>query len=109
MNSLHAMPARRLAFGVSRLSIRHAQIYHSQTRLATNAAASAVAKTEEIAGKPEEKEKTREERWAEEGKVHGHTPYHGEKIWIHNHTYDGHILYSFTRTIDVSSHLRYGW
>ncbi|KAK0622876.1 transcriptional regulation of mitochondrial recombination-domain-containing protein [Immersiella caudata] len=109
MNSLHAMPARRLAFGVSRLSIRHAQIYHSQTRLATTAASPATAvkaKTEEVAVKPEEKEKTRAERWAEEGRVHFHTPYHGEKIWIHNHTYDGHILYSFTRTIDVNKAYR---
>jgi hypothetical protein len=47
------------------------------------------------------REKTRAERDAEEGRVHGHLPDHGQKIWIHNHTYNGHIVYSFTRVMDV--------
>ncbi|KAK4448583.1 transcriptional regulation of mitochondrial recombination-domain-containing protein [Podospora aff. communis PSN243] len=109
MNSLHATPACRLAFGVSRLSLRHMQIYHHHRRLATTAAApppTVQSKTAEVAATTEEKEKTREEKLAEQGYTHGHTPYHGERIWIHHHTYEGRILYSFTRTIDVNKAYR---
>lgn len=98
MNTLHAPPACRLALGMSRLTMRQAQ----QLRLATTAAVStsstlAPTTTEQ----PAPEENTRAERDAEEGRVHGHLPNHGQKIWIHNHTYDGHILYSFHRIVDV--------
>ncbi|KAK1826916.1 transcriptional regulation of mitochondrial recombination-domain-containing protein [Podospora conica] len=31
---------------------------------------------------------------------------HGEVIWIHNHTYDGHVLISFDRVMDDKDRLR---
>ncbi|KAK3357697.1 transcriptional regulation of mitochondrial recombination-domain-containing protein [Lasiosphaeria hispida] len=42
----------------------------------------------------------------EEGRVHGHFPEHGTKIWIHNHIYDGHVMLGFHRVIDSNKGYR---
>ncbi|KAK0645886.1 transcriptional regulation of mitochondrial recombination-domain-containing protein [Cercophora newfieldiana] len=103
MNCLHAPPACRLALvGLSRLSLR--QVPQSR-RLAT-VVGGGVPAEEAKQQQAEEREKTRAERDAEEGRVHGHLPEHGQKIWVHNHTYDGHILYSFTKVMDTNKAYR---
>ncbi|KAK0710925.1 transcriptional regulation of mitochondrial recombination-domain-containing protein [Lasiosphaeris hirsuta] len=42
----------------------------------------------------------------EEGRVHGHFPEHGTKIWIHNHTHEGHVMLGFHRVIDSNKGYR---